>query len=194
MYGNVKKIPLKLKSQETNSKLKSTTAGKRKLDEISVQDIRGRVLASGTSVTGLNTFFKEDVLIGDVLVIVNPQTHVVEERVVTDILANRNLVVHAKFSSDFVSTVESRVRKEGLKLREQAELESQSVVDTEREKFMKEFIKKRIAENTAESSAVVFTEKRGRHGYTTRVEEVKGKLSKEEELNLRAKRVHDKFC
>jgi hypothetical protein len=192
MYGNVKKIPLRLKGSV------SATGAKRKSpeqisDRVLDEDIRGRILASGTSVTGFNTFFKEEISIGDVIVIVNPQSHLREERTVTEILSNRQISVHQKFSADFVSTVEARVRREGARLREEAEAEVGEDT-TDREKLVKELIKQKIAQKTSETSAVVVVQKTGNFGYKTKVEEVKGKLTKEQELDLRAKRVHDKYC
>ena len=189
MYGNVKKFPLRLGEAKVEKK-------KRKLEEISdlaAEEIRGRILASGTSITGLNTFFKEEMSMGDVLVIANPQTHLREERVVTEILSNRNIFVHAKFSADFVSTVEAQVRREGRKLRTLAESEISADLP-EREKLIKEFIKRKIAQKTSETSNLAVQEKTGNFGYKTRVEQVKGKVTKEQELDFRAKRVHDKYC
>jgi hypothetical protein len=207
MYANVKKIPLKSKNSIAPTTLPFLK--KRKFDQLSelpAEELRGRILATGTSITGLNTFFKEEVSVGDVLVIVNPQTHLVEERYVTDVLSNRNIFVHAKFSSDFVSTVDARVRREGARLRAEVGVsdllqvtstpsaqENEKTVG-DREKLILQDVKKKIVERTSESAAIAVVEKSGSFGYKTRVTQVHGKFTNEDELNIRAKHKHDKYC
>ena len=206
MYSGVKRVPLKLKGSEDK---RQKLSGERKFHVSAAATLpcTGRVVVSGTTIQGLDSKFKEEVEIGDTLIITNPQTHQVEERKVMVVMTNRSLVISEKLSSDFVSTVTMEVRKDSVQLRREVEAQRKA---NEANKLKKEdpdqedvsdgetleaAMKRQLDKNMKEEKMnVSFKQKTGTWGYKTVTEKVDRNLSREDILDFRSKRVHDKYC
>merc|ERR1719401_3042579 len=80
----------------------------------------GRLVSSSVNVNGFETKFKEEVEVGDSVCVHHPVSLEVEIRVVTGVLSQRSITVHQAFSKDLCSTTEYHIRKDSLKLKEQA--------------------------------------------------------------------------
>jgi hypothetical protein len=209
-YANVKRAPLKLKGAP--SKRQKVSSEEQLIDQTSATlSCTGRVVVSGTTIQGLETKFKEEIEIGDTIIILNPQTHKLEERVVTVVMTNRSLMISEKLSSDFVSTVTMDVRKDSIKLRRQVEADRrlQERAQLKKEEFddddgevaaekpepIEEAIKRQLQKNLQEAKMnVSYKEKTGTWGYKVVSEKVDTSRSREDLLDLRAKKVHDKYC
>ena len=163
----------------------------------------GRVVSSGTTLQGMETRFKEQLAIGDVIMVRHPQSLLVEERIVTGIMSQRSLTVHSPFSSDFVSTTEYVIRKDserlwhkahalagGLKKEELAEDEDGKRSLTVDEALQAQLKRKLLKEG----SIFTYQEKTGMWGYKTVSVKVDQDLTKEDLLEMRSKKVHDKYC
>ena len=206
MYSGVKRVPLKLKGSEDK---RQKISGERKFQVSAAATLpcTGRVVVSGTTIQGLESKFKEEVEIGDTLIITNPQTHQVEERKVMVVMTNRSLVISEKLSSDFVSTVTMEVRKDSVQLRREVDAQRKA---NEANKLKKEdpdqedvsdgetleaAMKRQLDKNMKEEKMnVSFKQKTGTWGYKTVTEKVDRNLSREDILDFRSKRVHDKYC
>jgi len=204
-YANVKRAPLKLKGAPEKRQ-------KREFSEVvesaaATLACTGRVVVSGTILQGLDTKFKEEIEIGDSVIIMNPQTHAIEERKVTAVMTNRSLNIAEKLSSDFVSTVTLEVRKDSIKLRRQVEAErrikEEGRVKEEdggdgevvKDGTLEEAMKKQLDKNMqSEKVDLSYKQKTGTWGYRTVTEKVDRDLSREDLLILRSKKVHDKYC
>merc|ERR1719167_854722 len=80
----------------------------------------GRIVSSTVTVHGFETQFKEQLDIGDTLVIHHPTSLEVEMRLVVSVLSQRSCVLNTAFSKDISSTTEYHVRKDSLKIKEKA--------------------------------------------------------------------------
>merc|ERR1712080_237041 len=69
---------------------------------------------------GFETKFKEELEVGDTILVHHANSLEVEMRVVTGVLSQRSCTIHQAFSKDVVSTTDFHVRKDSLKLREKA--------------------------------------------------------------------------
>lgn len=148
----------------------------------------GRIVTFGTTVQGMETRFKDEVGIGDLIEIRHPQTLALEGRIVTGISSQRCLSVHEPFSTDLVSTTDFTISKDestsavtGLKQEltdDQAEEEDSS-------------LSRKIA---SEKSILTFQEKAGPWNRKTVTLELDRNYSQEELLDMRCKKVHDKYC
>jgi hypothetical protein len=145
----------------------------------------GRIVTFGTTVQGMETRFKDELGIGDLIEIRHPQTLALERRIVTGISSQRCLSVHEPFSTDLVSTTDFTILKDesvtGLKQElheDQAEEEESS-------------LSKKIA---SEKSVLTFQDKAGPWNRKTVTLELDRNYSQEELLDMRCKKVHDKYC
>ena len=149
----------------------------------------GRIVCSGVTVQGMETRFKEQVSVGDVIQITNPQTLTREERIVSGILSQRSLTVESPFSSDFVSTIEYTIRKgrHGFGTSEEMLLKKEeSSLSNPPARPSKEAL------DEAEK-VLTYREKVGM-SYKTVSVKVDKNMSKEDLLDLQTKRSHDRYC
>jgi hypothetical protein len=138
----------------------------------------GRIVSNGLTIQGLETQFKDELEIGDVIIVKHPQSLQIEERVVTEIISQRSLSINRPFSSDFVSTTDFSVRTN----LQDPKIKSEQGQDR--------------AETAASSERSVLTYKKraGPWGYMTVTEELDRKYSEEELLDMRCKKSHDRYC
>ena len=204
-YDKVKRGPLKLKGNKSSHpyRVQPQNVDIGNASTARVVELSGRLVATGTNIQGLNTLFKEEAEIGDVLIIRNPQTHKVDRRIITEVASNRSLTISEKLSADFVSTVEASVQKDSEVLR--SEILKARVKDDpgikgelregEEEGDLEAVLQKRVAERVAQQKThVSYLERTAGYGYKTVVEEVDKDLTRGELLEFRAKKVHDKYC
>lgn len=188
-------------AQDPLKKQKTTPA-----EEVPSFQCDGRIVANGTTVQGMETRFKEQLDPGDVIIVLHPQSLSVEERIVTNILSQRSLIVHSAFSSDFMTTSEFAVRKESEKLKaaaaqktnaERVKKEEQTAEDSVDNKTitvdeaLQEELKRKL-----ESEKKIFTyrEKIGTYAYRNVSVEVNQNMTREDLLDMQQKKVHDKYC
>jgi hypothetical protein len=148
----------------------------------------------------METRFKEQVEIGDTIVVRHPQSLAVEERIVTSVMSQRSLTLHSPFSSDFVSTTEYSIRKDsaglkssvpsGVKKEEQIDGEEDISTAVSANAALQEQLRKRLE---AEENILTYREKVGM-SYRTVSVKVDNNLSKEDLLNLQIKKTHDRYC
>lgn len=164
----------------------------------------GRVVANGMTLQGMETRFKEELDVGDVIILRHPQSLNMEERAVLNILSQRSLTVQQPFSSDFVSTTEFWVRKDSQMLPRTRDSRSDSM---KKEEFLDENPQESALANaedilhqehqqklSKEKSIFTYQEKVGSLHYKTVSVAVDKQLSQEELLDMRCKKVHDKYC
>jgi len=154
----------------------------------------GRIVCSGDTVQGMETRFKEQIAVGDIVVIFHPQTLLKEERVVTAILSQRSLTIDSPFSSDFVSTIQYSVRSQ----QKETELQSHGPLkkEEEHESNPNNFSESRLGVHGVEHTAdkiLTYREKVGMSYRTVSVKVDKG-MSKEDLLDLQTKKSHDRYC
>ena len=158
----------------------------------SMKEGEGRVVCYGTTLQGMETRFKEEIDVGDTIIVRHPQSLKLEERIVVSILSQRSLTFDSPFSSDFVSTTEYCIRKDSESLKSKNGIKQEEGIPSEaaEEAFQRE-LKARIEK---EKKTLTYQEKVGMWGYRSVTEKVNGDLSKEDLLEMRSRKVHDKYC
>lgn len=160
----------------------------------------GRIVSSGTTVQGMETRFKDELEVGDVILVRHPQSLMMEERMVVGVVSQRSLNVDRPFSSDFVSTADFSVRRESLTLKHKSastnavkkeELLDHDHESTEQQLTVEQEVKRKLSQ---QKSVLTYQEKVGPWAYKTVAEKLDKHYSEEELLNLRCKKVHDKYC
>lgn len=163
----------------------------------------GRVVANGTTVQGMETRFKDQLSVGDVLIVMHPQSLLPEKRTVTNILSQRSLMVHAPFSSDFMTTTEFAVRKESQLIQQRISQSSTSLKKEEGhddhddskviavDQAVQDELKRKLDN---EEKILTYREKVGTWGYRTVSVKVDKNTSKEDLLDMQSKKVHDRYC
>jgi hypothetical protein len=153
----------------------------------------GRIVSNGVTIQGFETRFKDEIEVGDIIIVRHPQSLEREERCVTAIISQRSLNVNRPFSCDFVSTTEFAVRKErpsmGTKTADSIKVED---IDEDGGVRMSGV---NLAETlTKQKSVLSYQQKVGPWGYKTVTENLDRHYSEEELLDMRCKKVHDKYC
>lgn len=145
----------------------------------------GRLITSGTTVHGKDTKFQTQIKSGDFVIVMNPTTLAKEEREVVVVLSDKSAALKAPFSSDLISFTQFEIKKKPeFKEPEESLLEGQF---EERLEGLSKKIKK--PEATLE-----YREKTGMWGYKTVKQKFDKEMTKEELLDMRAKKSRDKFC
>ena len=140
---------------------------------------QGRIVSNGLTIQGLETLFKDELEVGDAIMIKHPQTSLREERRVVSIVSQRSLSVDRPFSSDFVSTTEFRIQKHRPAQSQVTGLKTEMGVDLPDN------------ENT---STLTYQGKIGPWSRQTVTEMLDKHVTEEELLDMRCKKVHDKYC
>ena len=65
----------------------------------------GKIIVSGTTVTGINTKFKHEIKVGDIIGITNQLSKDDEVKIVRFILSDTNLSISSEFSNNFVECI-----------------------------------------------------------------------------------------
>ena len=194
-YERVRKTQLKLKGDanvKVSSNIDQSSVSTCKPPSAKVVSLSGRVVVSGLTVQGLDTKFKEEIELGDTLIILNPQTHVEESRLVTAVLTNRSITIDQPLSSDFVSTVEAKVRKDSETIIQKSDIKRiKKEDDVDDEKILKEAFEEKLENQQTHFS---YQERTGMWGYRTVTQLVDEQLTRSDLLDRRAKKVHDKYC
>lgn len=128
----------------------------------------GRIIASSTTVQGFHTKFQQELKAGDYIEIEHPNTLIKERRQVANIISERTLILDREFSCDLVSTSEYYYISTG---------------DGE----------DGLASSN-KGNTYSFREKDGMFKYKTIVKSMDSKLSREDILDIRAKKQRDKYC
>ncbi|KAK9171161.1 hypothetical protein CmeUKMEL1_07185 [Cryptosporidium meleagridis] len=127
----------------------------------------GRIITSNTTVQGFHTKFQQELKIGDYIEIEHPNTLIKESRQVVNIVSERTLIVDREFSFDLVSTSEYYYYTN----------------DNDKD-----------LDILNKSNTYSYREKDGMFKYKTVVKSVNSKLSREDILDIRAKKQRDKYC
>ena len=192
-----KRIHIPETSQSSEKSLRVRSTPELKLCE-------GRVVANGMTLHGMETRFKEELDVGDVILLRHPQTLHMEERGVLNIPSQRSLTLQQPFSSDFVSTTEFWVRKDSQMVQRTRDAQSDSM---KKEESLDENPQESALANaedilhqehqrklSKEKSIFTYQEKVGSLNYKTVSVALDKQLSQEELLDMRCKKVHDKYC
>jgi hypothetical protein len=143
----------------------------------------GRIITSGTTVHGKESKFMSQIKSGDFIIIQHPTTFQKEERELVVVLSDKSASLKTPFSSDLISFSQFDFRKKA-EFREPESLEQKF---EERLESMSKKIKK-------PESMLEYREKTGMWGYKTIKQKFEKELTKEELLDMRAKKSRDKFC
>ncbi|OII72823.1 uncharacterized protein cubi_03693 [Cryptosporidium ubiquitum] len=183
IYSRVRKIKFKRVGLETNNKSNNTRNInlKEKLDNKSENSEpfnfqgkekkkkgEGRIITSNTTVQGFHTKFQQELKVGDYIEIEHPNTLIKESRKVINIISERTLIIEREFSCDLVSTSEYYYI-------------STNDIDNDLSVISK-------------SNTYSYREKDGMFKYKTVVKSVNSSLSREDILDIRAKKQRDKYC
>ena len=154
----------------------------------------GRISSSGTAVRGHEgSRFMKEMDNGDAIIITHPTTLVDETRIVNMVLSDVSLSISSAFSSDLISTTEFRYVKVPKKKEEEDALKAvkkrKKDLETEKEAFG-------TFAGDLGSTFVYRVKKAGAAGgYAIHTESMDGGgLSREELLDMRTKKVSDRFC
>uniref|UniRef100_A0A0G4GGZ1 Uncharacterized protein n=1 Tax=Chromera velia CCMP2878 TaxID=1169474 RepID=A0A0G4GGZ1_9ALVE len=169
--------------------------------EVPMVEGTGRIVITNDTIHGFETKFKGEVEIGDEVHVFHPKTLVVEKRIVTAVLSDRSLTVNEAFSSDIASTTNFHIKKESEALKERALKKVKKEIKMEEgmepglhDPSLKDEVSKRLEKQLQKSRNVLtYREKQGM-GYKVVTEKLKGDVSREQLLDLRAKKNRDKYC
>eukprot|EP00929_Paragymnodinium_shiwhaense_P108824 TRINITY_DN75167_c0_g1_i1.p1 TRINITY_DN75167_c0_g1~~TRINITY_DN75167_c0_g1_i1.p1 ORF type:complete len:247 (-),score=74.08 TRINITY_DN75167_c0_g1_i1:185-859(-) len=167
-------------------------------DEVPLNPGSGRIVSSGFTLHGFETKFKEEVEVGDSIMVHHPVSLQVEIRVVTGVLSQRSMTIHQAFSKDVVSTLEFHVRKDSLTLKQQAknllsdkgETADEDIQDAASKELQRQLDKKL----KKQAKTVTIREKTGMWGYKTVTKKLDKAASREEMLDERCRQGRDKYC
>lgn len=175
--------------------LRSTALKRQPKQEAQVVNTRtceGRIVSNGITIQGFETRFKDELDVGDTIIVRHPQSLEREERVVTAIISQRSLNVNRPFSCDFVSTTEFSVRKE--RIVGKRETDALKVEDIDEDGGVRLNGAGLDEKLTKQKSVLSYQQKAGPWGYKTVTENLDRHYSEEELLDMRCKKVHDKYC
>lgn len=156
----------------------------------------GRIVTSNVTVHGFETKFKDELEVGDTVIIHHAVSLEVEMRVVTSILSQRSCILHQAFSKDLLSTTEYHIRKDSLKLQEKAKAsieegeDPQALQDATSLELQRQLEKKLKKKN----KQVTVREKTGMWGYKAVTKKLDRETSQEQMLDERCKQGRDKYC
>uniref|UniRef100_A0A7S2DEG3 Uncharacterized protein n=1 Tax=Alexandrium andersonii TaxID=327968 RepID=A0A7S2DEG3_9DINO len=156
----------------------------------------GRIVTSTNTVHGFETKFKDELEVGDTVIIHHAVSLEVEMRVITGVLSQRSATLHQAFSKDLVSTTSYHIRKDSLKLKEKAkasiqdEGDAEAMQDATSLELQKQLEKKLKKKNKLCS----VREKTGMWGYKVVTKKHGNEMTQEEQLDERCKQGRDKYC
>jgi hypothetical protein len=155
----------------------------------------GRIVCSGTTIQGMETRFKEQFDVGDIISIQHPQSLLQEDRNVTSVLSQRSLTVDRPFSSDFVSTIEYGIRKPAVSI--SGRTTDHGVNDMREEVTgLEDHQRSIMTKGTYQpegDQTLTYREKVGM-SYRTVSMKVDKEMSREDLLDLQTKKSHDRYC
>ncbi|CAE8720212.1 unnamed protein product, partial [Polarella glacialis] len=165
-------------------------------DDVPIVKGSGRIVSNTTTVHGFETKFKDEVEVGDTVMLHHPISLEVEMRLVMSVLSQRSMVLHQGFSKDCASTCEYHVRKDSLKIQEKAKAEVAEGADPSElqdaaSKELQRLLDKKLKK---QAKLVTVREKSGMWGYKSVTRKVEKGASAEDMLDERCKEGRDKWC
>lgn len=168
-------------------------------DDIPMVPGSGRIVSTTLTLHGMESKFKEELEVGDTIMVHHPVSLQVEMRVVVSVLSQRSCVVDQAFSKDLVSTTDYHIRKDSYKLKEKAK---EKIGDTEAAEDPKavqdaasEELQRQLEKRMKKQRKVVTVrEKTGMWGYKMVSKKLDKAASQEEMLDERCKQGRDKYC
>uniref|UniRef100_A0A7S3PDW8 Uncharacterized protein n=1 Tax=Amphora coffeiformis TaxID=265554 RepID=A0A7S3PDW8_9STRA len=146
---------------------------------------RGTITTSGTVVTGHDTKFTKELRQGDALLVQVGQQD--EMRVITMLLSDISINLSSPFSENMVKPVSFRYIPKPRNTQREAK--------QAREKAAREAVEEEAnASGTGTSQELVYRERTAHGSYRIRRKQFDTELSREELLNMRAKKASDKYC
>eukprot|EP01031_Cornospumella_fuschlensis_P029331 gene29331-35407_t len=191
--GDSKSISTVKKSSTSEIKRTSSSsdAAAPKEFEVSVQNGTGRITSSGTTIHGHGTDFMAQLSNGDAIIITHPTTLQEETKIVRMVLSNVSIGISSAFSTDLISTTPFRyikAPKDELSQEEQARKEVQRQHQAEQQAFG----------TYASAGGTQFNyrvKKDGAYGgYKIISESTNSEMTREELLQMRAKKKSDRHC
>jgi len=144
----------------------------------------GRLITSSTTIHGKDTKFLTQIKNGDFIIVQNPTTLQKEEKEVSIVLSDKSASLKSPFSFDIISFSQFDIRKKSEWKEPEESLESKY-----EEKLQK--MSKKIQKPEA---VLEYREKTGMWGYKSVKTKFDKEMTREELLDMRAKKSRDKFC
>mgnify|MGYP005850646073 CR=1 FL=1 len=146
---------------------------------------RGTITTSGTVVAGHDTKFTKELRQGDALLVQVGQQD--EMRVITMLLSDISINLSSPFSENMVKPVSYRYIPKPRNTQREAK--------PAREKATREAVEEEVkASGTGTAQELVYRERTAHGSYRIRRKQLDTELSREELLNMRAKKASDKYC
>ena len=146
---------------------------------------KGKVISSGTTITGIDTDFKKQLSDKDAFGVLHPNSGKEELKLVKFVLGKTSLSISSPFSKDIVAGVPFFIMKKK---------KSEQDIIKEREQKLTE-LRMQESEATGTSSLkLTYREKQGQGSYKLVSESVAESLSREELLDLRSRKKGDRRC
>ncbi|CAE7496221.1 RE1 [Symbiodinium sp. CCMP2592] len=156
--------------------------------DVPVMPGSGRLVTNTTTVHGFDSKFKDELEVGDTIMVHHPTSLEVELRMVVSVLSQRSCVIHQSFSKDCNSTVEYHIRKDSLKIKEKAKSEIQEdnpeLLQDAASRELQRQLDKRLKK---QSKTVSVREKTGMWGYKVVTKKLDKTSSAEDALDERCK-------
>ncbi len=144
----------------------------------------GRLIVSSTTIHGKETKFLTQLKSGDFLIVQNPTTLQKEEKEVAVVLSDKSASLKAPFSFEIISFTQYDIKK-----KEEWKAPEESLESKYEEKLQK--MSKKIQKPEA---VLEYREKTGMWGYKAVKTKFDKDMTREELLDMRAKKSRDKFC
>ncbi|CAL1146398.1 unnamed protein product [Cladocopium goreaui] len=155
----------------------------------------GRIVTNTTTIHGFETKFKDELEVGDTIMVHHPTSLEVELRMVVSVLSQRSSVLHQAFSKDLSSTCEFHIRKDSLKIKEKAKAEIEEdnpeLLQDAASRELQRQLDKRLKK---QAKTVSVREKTGMWGYKVVTKKLSKASSAEDALDERCKQGRDKWC
>lgn len=156
-----------------------------KIIENPIQAGTGRIITSGNTVHGLETKFITELAQGDKLIIRHPETMQREEGFVSAVFSDKSLALREPFPFNLITFATFQYQHKPV-YQEQEKTAAQIYHEKMQNHLTKHIAKPR--------SIVEYREKTGMWGYKTHKQETNQELTREQLLDIRAKKSGDKHC
>merc|ERR1719310_1134934 len=206
-FSGTKRSSLKFKGEDDKRKKKrrdtpkgdGSASSAQPTEAAAVSDVpviegAGRLVSSSVTLHGFESKFKEQLEVGDTVMIHHPVSLEVEMRVCTGVLSERSATIHQAFSKDLVSTMDYHIRKDSLKLQEKAKTQleeeggdAEGLQDAASRELQRQLDKKLKKSR----KTVTVREKTGMWGYKMVTRKADKETTMEEALDERCKQGRD---
>lgn len=152
-----------------------------------IQKGSGKIISSGTVITGISTKFRKEIASGDAIIIQQQSSSQDEMRVVTMCLSDTSCAISSAFSSDLKQPISfSYVRKPRNEQKEKEEAHKKK-----QEEWMET---ERTAFGTYGGGSLVYREKTETGSYVIKTEKLNQDVTRDDLLSMRAKKKSDRYC